>query len=84
MFDYLCEVLQMISSGISSKILKEAMIQQKEVLEESEEPNATKSAFVFAEEEQSKRRVEEDEDDIDDFGGFNETQSQYGNYEVSA
>ncbi|KAL9437913.1 hypothetical protein AB3S75_023726 [Citrus x aurantiifolia] len=72
---------KMISSGISSKILKEAMIQQKEVLEESEEPNATKSAFVFAEEEQSKRRVEEDEDDIDDFGGFNETQSQFGNYE---
>lgn len=72
---------KMISSGISSKILKEAMIQQKEVLEESEEPNATKNAFVFAEEEQSKRLVEEDEDEIDDFGGFNETQSQFGNYE---
>ncbi|KAJ4726603.1 bystin-like [Melia azedarach] len=73
---------KMISSGMSSKILKEALIQQKEVLEESEEPNATKNAFVLAEEEQNKRRVEEaEEEDIDDFVGFSETQSQFGNYE---
>lgn len=70
----------MISSGISSKILKEALIQQKEVLEETEEPK--KNAFVFSEEDQSKQQVEEEEEDIDEFGGFSETQSQFGNHEV--
>ncbi|XP_044503951.1 bystin [Mangifera indica] len=70
---------KMISSGISSKILKEALIQQKEVLEETEEPK--KNAFVFSEEDQSKQQVEEEEEDIDEFGGFSETQSQFGNHE---
>ncbi|KAL5832310.1 hypothetical protein ACOSQ4_017664 [Xanthoceras sorbifolium] len=71
---------KMISSGMSSKILKEALLQQKEILEEAEGPNSNKSAFVFEEGERSKRQVEEEED-IDDFGGFSEVQSQFGNYE---
>lgn len=73
----------MISVGMSSKILKEALIQQKEIHEEAEGPNSNKNAFVFEEEDRNKRKVEEDEDDIDEFAGFNETQSQFGNYEVS-
>ncbi|TXG73097.1 hypothetical protein EZV62_001676 [Acer yangbiense] len=72
---------KMISAGMSSKILKEALIQQKEIHEEAEGPNSNKNAFVFEEEDRNKRKVEEDEDDIDEFAGFNETQSQFGNYE---
>lgn len=70
----------MISSGMSSKILKEALIQQKELEEEVSGGNVSK-AFGSVEEEKNKQVEEED---IDDFGGFSETQSQFGNYEVSA
>ncbi|RWV94245.1 hypothetical protein GW17_00043234 [Ensete ventricosum] len=34
-----CAVSQLISSGLSSKILKEALNQQKEILQEAEEEN---------------------------------------------
>ncbi|XVF69243.1 hypothetical protein PTKIN_Ptkin11bG0065500 [Pterospermum kingtungense] len=68
---------KMISSGISSKILKEALLQQKEVEEEASGGNAN-NAFGSVEEENIKRVEEED---IDDFTGFSETQSQFGNYE---
>lgn len=75
-------VVQMISTGMSSKILKEALIQQREILEEADESESKRNGFVFKEEEESKRNVEEEEEDIDEFGGFNDTQSQFGNYEV--
>lgn len=70
---------KLIGSNISSKIMKEALIQQKEVQEEEEKENA-KSSFHGIEE---PPKVVEDEDDIDDFAGFSETQSQFGGYEVS-
>ncbi|XVF85521.1 hypothetical protein PTKIN_Ptkin17bG0124000 [Pterospermum kingtungense] len=56
---------KMISSGLSQKILKEALLQQKE-LEEGSVNNAYGSV---------------EEEDIDDFGGFSETQSQISDYE---
>ncbi|XWS73844.1 hypothetical protein CRYUN_Cryun02cG0164300 [Craigia yunnanensis] len=68
---------KMISSGMSSKILKEALFQQKEIEEEASVGDV-KNAFDSVEEERNKH---EQEDDIDDFGGFSETQSQFGNYE---
>ncbi|KAG4138144.1 hypothetical protein ERO13_D07G116200v2 [Gossypium hirsutum] len=68
---------KMISSGMSSKILKEALLQQKEIEEEAS-GGIAKSAFGSVEEEPNKH---EEEEDIDDFGGFSETQSQFGNYE---
>ncbi|WCJ32794.1 Bystin [Euphorbia peplus] len=71
---------KMISSGLSSKILKEALIQQKEIQEEAEESNPTRDAFVLAEEETAKDRKEEEED-LDEFNGFSETQTQIGDYE---
>ncbi|KAA3458632.1 bystin [Gossypium australe] len=74
---YVCVFLQMISSGMSSKILKEALLQQKEIEEEAS-GGIAKSAFGSVEEESNKH---EEEEDIDDFGGFSETQSQFGNYE---
>ena len=64
---------------MSSKILKEAMIQQREVQEETEGQNPIKQ--VFAEEAANAAGL--DEEDIDEFGGFSETQSQFGGYEVS-
>ncbi|OMO83151.1 Bystin [Corchorus olitorius] len=68
---------KMISSGISSKILKEALLQQKEVEEEVFGGNVAKE-FGSVEEQPNKH---EEEEDIDNFGGFSETQSQFGNYE---
>ncbi|KAI8539052.1 hypothetical protein RHMOL_Rhmol09G0151300 [Rhododendron molle] len=65
------------SSGTSSKILKEALIQQKEINEENEGRNPNN--LVFAED--TATEVVSEEDDIDDFGGFSETQSQFGGYE---
>ncbi|THG19385.1 hypothetical protein TEA_007044 [Camellia sinensis var. sinensis] len=66
-----------ISSGMSSKILKEALIQQKEVQEEAEEQNPNK--LVFAEE--PAYDAASDDEEIDNFGGFSETQSQFGGFD---
>lgn len=68
----------MISSGMSSKILKEAFIQQKEIQEEAEQANPANNAFVVAEEEAARHQQEEEDDDFDDFSGFSETQTQFG------
>jgi essential nuclear protein 1 len=68
---------KLISSGTSSKILKEALIQQKEINEENEGKNPNN--LVFAEDPATEVVLEEE--DIDDFGGFSETQSQFGGYE---
>lgn len=68
----------MISSGISSRILKEALIQQKEI--EEEEAREQNPNLVFAE-EPKKVAEDDEEEDIDDFGGFSETRSQFGGWE---
>ena len=69
----------MISSGMSSKILKQALIQQKEIQAEERNPN-----FNALEEELPEPEGEEcAEDQIDDFSGFSETQSQFNDYPVS-
>ncbi|MBA0713021.1 hypothetical protein Golax_012081, partial [Gossypium laxum] len=70
---------KMLSTGISSKILKEALIQQKEIEDEASGGNV-RNAFGSVEEEHNKHE-EEKEEDIDNFGGFFEAQSQFGNYE---
>ncbi|EOY33323.1 Bystin, putative [Theobroma cacao] len=67
----------MISYGMSLKIVKEVLLQQKEIDEEDSAGNFN-GAFGSVEEERNKH---EEEEDIDDFGGFSETQSQFGNYE---
>lgn len=66
---------KLVPSGMSSKILKEALSQLKEIQEEEEKQNP--SNLVFSEEHGIKDDDYE-EDDIDDFGGFSETQSQFG------
>ncbi|XVF05092.1 hypothetical protein REPUB_Repub05bG0141600 [Reevesia pubescens] len=71
---------KMISTGMSSKILKEALLQQKEIEEEASGGGNVQNAFGLVEEDHN-RHGEKEEEDIDDFGGFSETQSQFGNYE---
>jgi essential nuclear protein 1 len=68
----------LISSDISSKILKQAMAQQKEIHDEANHQNPT-SALLFAEEYEADAA---DDDDIDDFGGFSETQSRLDAEEI--
>ncbi|KAJ6293084.1 hypothetical protein OIU78_025123 [Salix suchowensis] len=70
---------KMISSGMSSKILKEALIQQKEI--QAEEAKERNPNFNDLEEELPEREEEQyAEDEIDDFSGFSETQSQFNDY----
>jgi len=72
----------MISSGMSSKILKVALIQQKEI--QAEEAGEKNPNFNALEEELPEREEEQyAEDEIDDFSGFSETQSQFNDYPVS-
>ncbi|KAG5028582.1 hypothetical protein JHK87_012096 [Glycine soja] len=67
---------QFIAPKLSSKIMKQALIQQKE--EEKEEAPENNAANLFEE----VPDVEEDGgDDIDDFAGFSETQSQFAEYD---
>ncbi|WJX61438.1 hypothetical protein P8452_46530 [Trifolium repens] len=65
---------ELIDSHISSKIMKEALIQLKEVEDEEEakEENVTRSSFQRIEEKPNA--VEDNDGDIDDFPGFDEIQ----------
>jgi essential nuclear protein 1 len=72
---------KLISSGMSSKILKEALAQQREIQDEAEERSPDdNNSLVLA---QGFTEAEEAQDDIDEFAGFSETQSQFGAYDVS-
>lgn len=70
---------QFIAPKLSSKIMKQALIQQKEEeKEETHENNAAANLF-----EEVPNFEEDGGDDIDDFAGFSETQSQFAGYDVS-
>lgn len=70
----------LLSSGMSSKIFREARIQQKENEIEARNQLQANPFFELPEEELPK----DDEGDIDDFPGFSETQTQIGSYEEVA
>ncbi|KAL8506202.1 hypothetical protein ACS0TY_017168 [Phlomoides rotata] len=79
---------KLVPSAVSSKILKEALLQQREVQheEENEDTNAenqnSSNAFSFPHLQNLKDNdVDDDEDGVDDFGGFSETQSQFGQWD---
>lgn len=61
--------------------MNEALLQQKEV-DEEETRERNPNAIVFAEDVATRAVEEEDDDDIDNFTGFQETQSQFGDLEV--
>lgn len=71
---------QLISSGLSSKILKEALDQQKEILQEVEEESRVSLSAVAVD---PLARLDSDAEDIDEFDGFTETQSLYDADDVS-
>ncbi|GMH31295.1 hypothetical protein Nepgr_033138 [Nepenthes gracilis] len=70
---------KMISTGMSSKILKEALIQQREIQEEDDEArNPSHSAFAAV----ADQPPAYEEEDIDNFDIFSETESQIGGYDL--
>ncbi|KAM4124336.1 hypothetical protein ACB094_01G223200 [Castanea mollissima] len=74
---------ELISSTMSSKILKQALAQQKEIQDEASLQNPN-SALLFAQEYVTPKGASaadsqtDDDDDIDGFDGFSETQSRFG------
>ncbi|XP_057807495.1 bystin-like isoform X2 [Salvia miltiorrhiza] len=75
---------KLVPSTVSSKILKEALLQQKEIRREEENDNnvadhnpSTKIVFPQI---HGLKDNENDDDDVDDFEGFSETQSQFGQW----
>ncbi|KAJ0970380.1 hypothetical protein J5N97_023257 [Dioscorea zingiberensis] len=71
---------KLVSSDLSSKILKEALKQQREILEEEaqlEKPSVFSSITV----DKLNEGEEKEEEDIDGFDGFSETQSQFDGWE---
>ncbi|PON89749.1 Bystin [Trema orientale] len=74
---------KLLSSGMSSKILKVALIQQREVEDEdlhAQNPNNS-LLTVTQDPPRDKGGEDDDDDDIDKFAGFDETQSRVGDYE---
>ncbi|KAK6157476.1 hypothetical protein DH2020_011724 [Rehmannia glutinosa] len=76
---------KLVPSAVSSKILKEALIQQKEIQhEEDDENNVSEqnpdNKFLLP--QLNRLKDNDDEDDVDDFDGFSETQSQLGQWNV--
>lgn len=70
--------LQLISSDLSSKILKEALNQQKEIFEEETQPQTlTSFSSIPANHSIASDSGAESDDDVDAFDGFSETLSHY-------
>ncbi|KAK1362655.1 Bystin [Heracleum sosnowskyi] len=71
---------KLIAADMSSKILKEALIQQKEIQDEDDAQKPGAASFAFLKENAGAVQLEEEEE-LDHFTGFSETQSQYGGNE---
>ncbi|KAK7284160.1 hypothetical protein RJT34_18901 [Clitoria ternatea] len=71
---------KLITSNITSKIIKEALLQQKELRDEDQNASNNNNFFDRL---TDTPNVPQDvaDDDIDDFAGFSETQSQFAGYE---
>ncbi|KAL1804061.1 hypothetical protein ACET3Z_032708 [Daucus carota] len=67
---------KLIASDMSAKILKEALIQQKEIQDEADALKPGAASFAFLKDNADALQL--DEEEIDHFSGFSETQSQYG------
>ncbi|XP_073151037.1 bystin isoform X1 [Henckelia pumila] len=65
---------RLVPSAVSSKILNEALIQQKEIQLEEENDEAQINGFVFSQVDDPKNSVRDEEEDLDDFTGFSETE----------
>ncbi|KAL3613721.1 snoRNA-binding rRNA-processing protein [Castilleja foliolosa] len=75
---------KLVPSSVSSRILKEAIIQQKEIEHEEDDDNNKVSEqnpenkLVLPQFHGLKDK--DDEEDVDDFDGFSETQSRFGQW----
>ncbi|KAL3639261.1 hypothetical protein CASFOL_017168 [Castilleja foliolosa] len=75
---------KLVPSSVSSRILKEAILQQKEIEHEEDEDNNKVSEqnpenkLVLPQFHGLKDK--DDEEDVDDFDGFSETQSRFGQW----
>ncbi|KZV28204.1 bystin [Dorcoceras hygrometricum] len=67
---------RLVPSAVSSKILNEALIQQKEIQLEEESNEAQNNGFLFSQVDDPKNFIRDDEEDLDDFKGFPETEIQ--------
>ncbi|KAF6141413.1 hypothetical protein GIB67_021229 [Kingdonia uniflora] len=65
---------KLISAKTSSKILKEALLQQKEMQDEGKNQGEDPFSAIV---EKPNEGLDESEDEIEEFDGFLETQSQY-------
>ncbi|KAL3639273.1 hypothetical protein CASFOL_017180 [Castilleja foliolosa] len=76
---------KLVPSSVSSRILKEAIIQQKEIEHEEDDDNNKvseqnpESKLVLPQFHGLKDK--DDEEDVDDFDGFSETQSRFGRWD---
>lgn len=75
---------KLISSGMSSKILKQALIQQREIEDELNEAQNPSNSLLNLTAEPPRDADAAALDEIDSFAGFDDTQSRYGDYEVSS
>ncbi|MQL68517.1 hypothetical protein Taro_000844 [Colocasia esculenta] len=73
----------LISPSLSAKILSEALKQQSEILDKAEKAEEEKLQKLppFSIDSVEPSVASDDEDELDDFHGFSETQSQYDGYE---
>ncbi|PON89750.1 Bystin [Trema orientale] len=76
---------KLLSSGMSSKILKVALIQQREVEDEDVHAQNPNNSLLTVTQDPARDKGgeddDDDDDDIDKFAGFDETQSRVGDYE---
>ncbi|KAK4398249.1 Bystin [Sesamum angolense] len=69
---------KLVPSAVSSKILKEALLQQKEIQQEEDNENGVaeqNSTSTFRFPDVHRLKDNDDEEDVDDFEGFSETQN---------
>ncbi|KAL5730259.1 hypothetical protein ACHQM5_003104 [Ranunculus cassubicifolius] len=68
---------KLISSNMTERILKEAVNQQKEIEDEENENNL----FSSIKDDPKERSDDDSDEDVDEFGGFSETQSLYNGFD---
>lgn len=75
---------KLVPSAVSSKILKEALLQQKEIHHEDNENGVAEQKPEHKSLLHQLHRLKDnnEEDEVDDFEGFSETQSQFGQWDV--
>ncbi|XP_075498095.1 bystin [Primulina tabacum] len=72
---------RLVPSAVSSKILNEALIQQKEIQLEEDNNDALNNGIVFSQVDDPKNSIRDEEEDLDYFKGFSESEIQSGQHD---